>query len=86
MTRLSDLPEDEQERLKELDQKLYDLFEEYGVEIGGCGCCGSPWLDAVGDNWSVRFAFDGYAPGRFTVHRAELEEYRKNLEDRGVGL
>jgi hypothetical protein len=25
--------------------ELAALTEKHGIRIGGCGCCGSPWLD-----------------------------------------
>lgn len=26
-------------------EELTELTKKYGIEIGGCGCCGSPWLN-----------------------------------------
>jgi hypothetical protein len=28
---------------------LRELTKKHGVSIGGCGCCGSPWLDEDAD-------------------------------------
>lgn len=29
--------------------ELRELTRKHGVSIGGCGCCGSPWLDEAAD-------------------------------------
>jgi sugar phosphate isomerase/epimerase len=29
--------------------ELRELTRKHGVSIGGCGCCGSPWLDENAD-------------------------------------
>ena len=28
--------------------KLHKLTKETGLVIGGCGCCGSPWISRIG--------------------------------------
>lgn len=33
-----------QERLNAFLKELGELTKKYKIEIGGCGCCGSPWL------------------------------------------
>lgn len=33
-----------EERLHYFLEELTSLTERYGLEIGGCGCCGSPYL------------------------------------------
>ena len=32
------------DRLNQFLKELSILTQKYGIEIGGCGCCGSPWL------------------------------------------
>lgn len=27
--------------------KLTELSKKYNIRIGGCGCCGSPWLSTL---------------------------------------
>lgn len=33
--------------LKEYLDELSALTQKYGLEIGGCGCCGSPWVEEI---------------------------------------
>ena len=37
---------DEQQRKQQFLVELTALTRKHGISIGGCGCCGSPWLDA----------------------------------------
>lgn len=37
----------EKARRQAFAQDLVALMLKHGVTIGGCGCCGSPWLDLV---------------------------------------
>ena len=39
-------------------RELTALTRRYGIAIGGCGCCGSPWLD---DKVDVSSDWSGYA-------------------------
>lgn len=36
----------ERRTLEEFLKKLSQLTQEYGISINGCGCCGSPYLEA----------------------------------------
>lgn len=39
--------------------ELTKLTKTYGIIIGGCGCCGSPYLISVEDETSIAgFAYD----------------------------
>lgn len=35
------------ERLRAFLQELTALSDKYEIYIGGCGCCGSPWLNDI---------------------------------------
>lgn len=35
------------ERLRLFLKELAELTEKHGFEIGGCGCCGSPWVAEI---------------------------------------
>lgn len=32
-------------RLEEFLKELSELTQKHGFSIGGCGCCGSPWIN-----------------------------------------
>lgn len=36
------------EKLIEFLTELTKLTDKYGFQIGGCGCCGSPWVTSDG--------------------------------------
>lgn len=38
-----------EERLAAFLADLTALTEKHGLEIGGCGCCGSPFITVSGD-------------------------------------
>jgi hypothetical protein len=33
--------------LEAFKKELVELCLKHGFEIGGCGCCGSPWIEPV---------------------------------------
>lgn len=35
------------EKVREFLRELEDLTHKYGLEIGGCHCCGSPWIKEI---------------------------------------
>ena len=37
----------DKEKLNEFLEELSKLSSKYGLVIGGCGCCGSPWVEDV---------------------------------------
>ena len=43
------MTDDERDKLLGFLTELRDLCGKYGYEIGGCGCCGSPWLNTSKD-------------------------------------
>lgn len=44
-----------EEKVVEFLTELTKLTDKYGIEIGGCGCCGSPWIININNN---RESFD----------------------------
>ena len=38
------------EKLKKFEEGYKKLCEETGCSVGGCGCCGSPWVQVDGSN------------------------------------
>lgn len=71
----------EQERIEEFLSRLTVLCREYEILIGGCGCCGSPFLEHTPEE-----EFEGK---RFTVvcstlhHPGYPESY--NYENLALG-
>lgn len=55
-------PDIEEGALAAFLAELAALTEKYGIEIGGCGCCGSPWLRKT----------DG-RKGQYTCYKTTLE-------------
>jgi hypothetical protein len=47
---------DEQRKMQFLDE-LAELTRKHGIAIGGCGCCGSPWLDLHTDVSDLRAGY-----------------------------
>ena len=43
------MAEDKIPREDEFMEKLIALSKEYGIAIGACGCCNSPWLVSIND-------------------------------------
>lgn len=63
-----------QERKLNFLKELTILTQKYNVEIGGCGCCGSPWLlDTEGTLGHYEITIDD--PG------SEKVEYINNQEN-----
>lgn len=50
-----------EEREKEFIKDLTKLSRRYGVQIGGCGCCGSPFLgDIQKDQQGGSYEYNSY--------------------------
>jgi Zn-finger nucleic acid-binding protein len=43
---------------REFLDELTKLSDRYGVVIGGCGCCGSPWLDKLNGERVLKYEAD----------------------------
>ena len=39
-----------EENLNNFLEELSALTNKYGLVIGGCGCCGSPWVAGMNSN------------------------------------
>ena len=46
------------EKLIEFLTELTKLTDKYGFEIGGCGCCGSPWVTSDDEDGGVELTYD----------------------------
>lgn len=46
------------EKLIEFLTELTKLTDRYGFEIGGCGCCGSPWVTSSNREEALRLKYD----------------------------
>ena len=45
-------------KLDKFLEELSALTKKYGIEIGGCGCCGSPWVTSDDRDGGVRLEYD----------------------------
>ena len=54
------MSEDDKTRVRGFLSDLAVLTEKYGLEIGGCGECDSPWVCNVGgaDNFVAHLTYD----------------------------
>lgn len=43
------------DRTTEFLKELTELTNKYRIEIAGCGCCGSPWLDDSATGKAIAF-------------------------------
>lgn len=53
------------ERLDKFLEELSELSNKYGFVIGGCGCCGSPWIDEIDGNLDGREL--GFIDGKYEI-------------------
>lgn len=53
------------ERLDKFLEELSELSNKYRFVIGGCGCCGSPWVDEIDGDLSVDGL--GFVNGKYEV-------------------
>lgn len=42
----------ERSNLNDFLNELSELTIKYGIAIGGCGCCDSPWLEEIKNTWA----------------------------------
>ena len=47
--------------------ELGELSKRYGIVIGGCGCCGSPYLDYMDGDTRVTASDLAYEQGAYEV-------------------
>ena len=56
------------DRLEGFLNELSTLSQKYNLHIGGCGCCGSPWVSEAGSGGWDDLGYD-YALKKYTVKR-----------------
>lgn len=54
------------EKLNKFLEELSELSNKYGFAIGGCGCCGSPWVATI-DHLVVADDL-GFNNGKYTTN------------------
>jgi hypothetical protein len=65
----------EDQRLKAFLEGLTKLTQEHGIKIMGCGCCGSPFLDYLGDDSIHSLAEDILGDADNLEYNEKEEEY-----------
>ena len=49
-------------------KELTELTSKYGIEIRGCGCCGSPWIT---DGKEILLDHLTYEDGKYSIKNFE---------------
>jgi hypothetical protein len=67
----------DEEKTKKFLAELSSLSRKYGIEIAGCGCCGSPFLMPAnkGHHYKVE---DWYTDGHGNLYAEKLEFVEKD--------
>lgn len=55
------------ENLNKFLEELSELSNKYGLIIGGCGCCGSPWVAEIEIDGGVITDFLEFDGSKYTA-------------------
>jgi hypothetical protein len=77
---------DEQNKYRQFLLELRELTNKHGLAIGGCGCCGSPFLDEITpDDRGGYIGLDGFELG-WTSPSQDEEYWEKQMNSNQIAL
>lgn len=65
----------EEQRIEAFLNGLTQLTQKYGIEVAGCGCCGSPFLDNVSKDSLYNVSEEPILDAEKLEYDSETESY-----------